>query len=164
MHRTDLTIFPLTLPTMIIAPMMSIWGKRTSRTSETGFYRPSVYRTMCWSSEGNWSKPRQTTHHPHPFLVQSQTPEGASPFTPVLQCHYPLLQVSHQQITCPNYPKRFPFETVKRRESTRQPANEPKFSWKTPLKWCVHMWDVGMCEFKAPTAKELWKVRTNTQL
>jgi len=28
LHRTDLIIFPLTLQTIIIAPMMSIWGKR----------------------------------------------------------------------------------------------------------------------------------------
>jgi len=27
LHRTDLIIFPLTLQTIIIAPMMSIWGK-----------------------------------------------------------------------------------------------------------------------------------------
>jgi len=28
LHRTDLIIFPLTLQTITIAPMMSIWGKR----------------------------------------------------------------------------------------------------------------------------------------
>jgi len=28
LHRTDLTIFPLTLQTITIVPMMSIWGKR----------------------------------------------------------------------------------------------------------------------------------------
>jgi len=27
LHRTDLIIFPLTLQTITIAPMMSIWGK-----------------------------------------------------------------------------------------------------------------------------------------
>jgi len=31
LQRTDLIIFPLTLQSIIIAPMMSIWGKGASR-------------------------------------------------------------------------------------------------------------------------------------
>jgi len=40
-HRTDLIIFPLTLQTITVAPMMSIWGKTT-------VLRP-LHRTRCTS-------------------------------------------------------------------------------------------------------------------
>jgi len=114
-----------------------------------------LWRKLTWTKED---------HPPASSFLGPVTDSWGSFSFYAIQCHYPLLQASRQQITCPNYLKRFPFETVKRTESTWQPANEPKFSWKMPLKWCVHMWDVGMSEFKAPAAKELWKVRTNTQL
>ena len=46
LHRTDLIIFPLTLQTITIAPMMSIWGKGGTALYIQTFRSPSQHITQ----------------------------------------------------------------------------------------------------------------------
>ena len=51
LHRTHLIIFPLTLQTITIAPMMSIWGKGVSELDVGHFLKPSPFLHATQTTE-----------------------------------------------------------------------------------------------------------------
>ena len=83
LHRTDLTIFPLNLQTIIIAPMMSIWGKGTRCYPEALiilFVRDNWQSSSCHRANSvKAPKETQSTEQDHPmisFFLYHQTHEG----------------------------------------------------------------------------------------
>jgi len=79
LHRTDLIIFPLTLQTITIAPMMSIWGKGGV-----------TYVTRCWHCSGHAIK------IPHTHTVTSYT----TLISNGLQAHYLRIAVAFSPAGC----------------------------------------------------------------
>ena len=55
LHRTDLIIFPLTLQTITIAPMMSTWGKGAKIPRVRPIPRWQLYRYQYWHQYLRWS-------------------------------------------------------------------------------------------------------------
>jgi len=62
LHRTDLIIFPLTLYTITIAPMMSIWGKGETMVGVSNLEFSSTLWPCClddrrsiWSIKKSWT-------------------------------------------------------------------------------------------------------------